>query len=38
MQLSLFLVKSQDPKGKMKLERTPDIPRIAGDAITYGVA
>ncbi len=35
----LFIfVKSQDPKGKMKFERTPDIPVIAGDGITYGVA
>ncbi len=33
-----FLVKSQDPKGKMKFEPTPDIPVIAGDGITYGVA
>jgi hypothetical protein len=33
-----FCVKSQDPKGKMKSERTPDIPVIAGDGITYGVA
>jgi hypothetical protein len=31
-------VKSQDPKGKMKVERTPDIPVIEGDGITYGVA
>jgi hypothetical protein len=31
-----FLVKSQDPKGKMKFERTPDIPVIAGDGIVYG--
>jgi hypothetical protein len=31
-------VKSQDPKGKMKFERTPDTPVIAGDGITYGVA
>jgi hypothetical protein len=30
--------KSQDPKGKMKLERTQDIPVIAGDGIAYGVA
>ncbi len=34
----IFFVKSQDPKGKMKFERTPDIPVIAGDVITYGVA
>ncbi len=34
----LFFVKSQDPKGTMKFERTPDIPLIAGDGITYGVA
>jgi hypothetical protein len=34
----LFFVKSQDPKGKMEFERTPDIPVIAGDGITYGVA
>ena len=33
-----FFVKSQDPKGTMKFERTPDIPVIAGDGITYGVA
>ncbi len=33
-----FFVKSQDPKGKMKFERTPDIPVIAGDGITSGVA
>ncbi len=33
-----FFVNSQDPKGKMKFERTPDIPVIAGDGITYGVA
>ncbi len=33
-----FFVKSQDPKGKMKFERTPDIPVIAGDGISYGVA
>ncbi len=33
-----FFVKSQDPKGKMKFERTPDIPVIAGDVIIYGVA
>jgi hypothetical protein len=32
-----FLVKSQDPKGKMKFERTPDIPAIAGDGLAYGV-
>ncbi len=36
--VSFFFVKSQDPKGKMKFERTPDIPVIAGDGITYGVA
>ncbi len=29
---------SQDPKGKMKFEPMPDIPVIAGDGITYGVA
>jgi hypothetical protein len=38
----IFFVKShvkiQDPKGKMKFERKPDIPVIAGDGITYGVA
>jgi hypothetical protein len=33
----ILFVKSQDPKGKMKFERTPDIPVIAGDGITYGV-
>ncbi len=33
-----FFVKSQDPNGKMKFERTPDIAVIAGDGITYGVA
>jgi hypothetical protein len=33
-----FFVKSQDPKGKMKFELMPDIPVIAGDGITYGVA
>jgi hypothetical protein len=33
-----FFVKSQDPKGKMKFEQTPDILVIAGDGITYGVA
>ncbi len=32
------LVKSQDPMGKMKFERTADTPVIAGDGITYGVA
>ncbi len=37
VQVSYFFVKSQDPKGKMKFERTPDIPVIAGDGITYGV-
>jgi hypothetical protein len=35
--LFCFVV-SQDPNGKMKFERTPDIPVIAGDGITYGVA
>ena len=34
----LFFVKCQDAKGKMKFKRTPDIPVIAGDGITYGVA
>ncbi len=34
----IFFVKSQDPKGKMKFERTPEIPVIAADGITYGVA
>jgi hypothetical protein len=34
----IFFVKSQDPKGKMKFERMPDTPVIAGDGITYGVA
>jgi hypothetical protein len=33
-----FFVKSQDPKGKMKFEQTPDIPVIAGAGITYGVS
>jgi hypothetical protein len=33
-----FFVKSQDPKGKTKFELMPDIPVIAGDCITYGVA
>jgi hypothetical protein len=33
-----FFVKSQDPKGQMKFERTPDIPAIAGDGLAYGVA
>jgi hypothetical protein len=33
-----FFVKSQDLKGKMNFERTPDIPVTAGDGITYGVA
>ncbi len=33
-----FFVKSQDPKGTMKFEQTPDIPVIAGDGITYGAA
>jgi len=28
-----FFVKSQDPKGTMKFERTPDIPVIAGDGV-----
>jgi hypothetical protein len=32
------LVKSQDPKGKMKFEQTPDMPAIAGDGLAYGVA
>jgi hypothetical protein len=32
------IVKSQDPKSKMKFERTQDIPVIAGDGFTYGVA
>ncbi len=31
----LFLVKSQDPRGKMKFDWTPDIP---GDGLAYGVA
>ncbi len=34
----IFFVKSQDPKGKMKFEQMLDIPVIAGDGITYGVA
>jgi hypothetical protein len=38
VQFPILLVKCQDPKGKMKFERTPDIPVIAGDGITYGVA
>ncbi len=29
---------SQDPKGRMKLERTPDIPAMAGDGLAYGGA
>ncbi len=33
-----FVVKSQVLNGKMKFELTPDIPVIAGDGITYGVA
>jgi hypothetical protein len=28
-----FFVKSQDPKGTMKFEQTPDIPVIAGDGV-----
>jgi hypothetical protein len=36
-QFPIFFAKSQDPKGKMKFERTPGIPVIAGDVITYGV-
>ena len=31
-------VKSQDPKGQMKFEQTPDIPAIAGDGLAYAVA
>jgi hypothetical protein len=31
--VSFFFVKSQDPKGTMKFERTPDIPVIAGDGV-----
>ncbi len=31
-------MESQDPKGKMKFEPMPDIPVIASDSITYGVA
>ncbi len=39
VQVSYFVfVKSQDPKCKMKFEQTPEIPVIAGDGITYGVA
>ncbi len=34
----IFGVKSQDPKGQMKLERTPTIPASAGDVLAYGVA
>jgi hypothetical protein len=30
--------RSKIPKGKMKFEPMPDIPVIAGDGITYGVA
>jgi hypothetical protein len=37
-QFPIFFVKSQDPKGTTKFEQTPDIPVIAGDGITYGVA
>ncbi len=37
-QFPIFFVKSQDPKGTMKFEQMPDIPVIAGDGITYGVA
>jgi hypothetical protein len=33
-----FFVKSQDPKGKLKFEQMPDIPVLASDGITYGVA
>ncbi len=33
-----FIVKSQDPKGQMKFEWTPDIQAIAGDGLAYGVA
>ncbi len=36
--VSIFFLKSQDPKGTMKFERMPDIPVITGDGITYGVA
>ncbi len=36
--ISFFFVMSQDPKGKMKFERTPAIPAIAGDGLVYGVA
>jgi hypothetical protein len=31
-------VKSQDPKGTMNFEETPDIPAIAGDGLAYGGA
>jgi hypothetical protein len=34
----IFFVKSQDPKGQMKFERTPAIPAIAGGGLAYGVA
>ncbi len=34
----LFFCEEPRSKGKMKFERTPDIPVIAGDGITYGVA
>jgi hypothetical protein len=33
-----FFVKSQDPKGTIKFELTPDIPVIESDGITYGVS
>ncbi len=33
-----LFVKNQDQKGKTEFERMPDIPVIAGDGITYGVA
>jgi hypothetical protein len=31
--VSFFFVKSQDPKGQMKFEQTPNIPAIAGDGL-----
>jgi hypothetical protein len=33
-----FMKKSQDLKGQMKFEITPNIPAIAGDGHAYGVA
>jgi hypothetical protein len=31
-------VQAKNPNSKMKFEQTPDIPGIAGDGITFGVA